>query len=328
MNYVLLDKNSSGVLEVNEGTYIHVSGYANIEQIVINTEEKVTISGDCLEVHCPRSEPAIGILPYHVSFGRWQHSRIELNLSIELKKLVTTSQIDRFSVGSFGTLPDLKSILKGDGDYSGVSGLDAVFCYCPGARDDSTKISGDPVYLDNDGYQVYLQEQIKKKCFSTYPKDEKMYSMLVDYGNDCLSINDLIAKVTTLEDVGKLIGNLSLIMNDCNQVSKYIDMLEELSLKEKQLWGPSYPKYTLSMRAMICCKDRQVSSITHGEYGYFMNQLNLDERLHKVYFPNEPMREYTECQSYMWGQPLFDTVTNEFVDASFSDNDVQQLSLF
>lgn len=300
---------------INEGTTITVCGEVHGERIILNTSELVLIEGDTLYLGTSDA-PAIGPA-YHTCSGRWKINRDPFDVKINLKKLVTTTNVPGFSIGSLGLLTDLKYILIGNGDYSGVDGINSVFCYCPDARNDSTKYVKSPIYLDEAGYQQYLKDQENLMCKSDYPTEGSIMLGLTILINGSGKYFKLLDNITSLSDVGNIVGNISVFVNDMKKLSndqydKLADFLNELNKVEKSLWTEKCPKFTLCDRALICLKDRWLSTITDGKFDYFMNQLNLSEELHSIYYPGRPMLEYKACQSYMYGVPMWEETDNSF----------------
>lgn len=311
------------IITVKESTRLIVNGTKKIERIDIETDGLVEIVGDTLIVETDQHYcAAIGVQASFCSFGRWQIGHYSLNLKIKLKQLVTKTPTPEFSIGLYGRFCSVYEYLVGDGDYSGVEGLNAVMVVLPDAHSGSTKMSKEAIYLTQVGKYMYMLQQHRLLCNSDYPPNADIMWYMDEYSKTKKSTWE----PKSLADIGSLVGTISSLVNDkescTNNKDLYKEILKIVKEKEMSLWGKRYPKYTLCDRAMICLDDRSLSFITGGEFSNFLDNLNLTKELHDVYFPGTMMREYKVCQSYMYGVPMWDEVTNDFVDGAIDTMDL------
>lgn len=311
------------VIVVKESTRLIVEGTKKVKRIDIETNDPVEIVGDTLIVETAEHYcAAIGVQPNFCMSGRWQIGYYELDLKISLNKLITKTGTPEFSIGVYGDFNSPHDYLIGDGDYSGVSGLNVVMVVLPDARRDSTKMNKEAVYLTQVGAHMYTLQQQRLLCCSDYPLNGGIIGHIEEY----FRTKKFTWEPKDLADVGSLVGTISSLVNDkepcLDNKDVYKEILQIVKEKEIALWGNRHPKYTLCDRAIICLNDRFLSFFTDGEFSNFLDNLNLTKELHDVYFPGTMMREYRVCQSYMYGAPMWDEVTNDFIDGAIDTMDL------
>lgn len=330
---IVLNAESQKRLVITEGCRVLIEGVVQLEAIEIRTEGRVDFVGDTLIVKNPnRRQPAIGGFPRdNMSYDRWALGNVEkIDIHFDLDQIVTESTTPNFSIGCYGYQPVLRGhlnvIFSARCDYSGVQGVDAVDVELPDKRNDSTKMSEGAIYLTQcevDAKNAAEEAALMSKK-SNFKSDGTVEECLLKYSKskDFGLIETLMQGVQCFQDIGRVVGAIA---NFCDNSADYLksDMLDDrfwrvLFEAERECWSraSNQPRYFLVHRALICYNDACWAAMEHSksvDRGVFLNELDLNEDLHELFFRDLPFREYRLCARFIYGMNVFEDTDNSWV---------------
>lgn len=305
------------------------------------------IIGRSLRLEATESrQPVIGSPTHLMSTGRWSCAYMHLNIGFVLDSLTLISKVPNFSIGCYGALTEWDTI-----DTSGCLNIcipDFKFdnehyvpvtkkCYLPDKRSDSTKHSEDAVYFDENQLEAYkIQLDAKLNSSNSFSEEEyqrlsKMEKELMQYlaEFDLKAIKEMISAFKSLKEIGDFVIGvckyLDLHREDTSNENsnKYKEIFSSLFNQELNIFGDGrynkYPLYTLSIRAFYCVKDYLTASYQFLEtesstFGVFMDELNLTEEMHDLFFPGRPLRQYKPLARYYYSVNVWDDINNDLTD--------------
>lgn len=319
------------VVTIESSCTIKVIGHVRLKQLLINTNEPVTITGDILTVENPSHGIAIGTdADWGKSYGRYCFTDIVPDITIDCREIHAHSKTNGCGIGAYC----VRAIeLKDFTEKCIVRDTPIDFQIYNEPLSGSTKHSELPVYMSSIEYKKWKKESADKACSKlltnkTIPdlvelfsrevqiiaKDEKTLKDASTSTFDAVvKFVDKLTVVTYVAGLQRIFGSLMKAIIDaemfypCQLRSEALVVSLVCLAKECRLFR-EIPSMPLAMRYCLIVFDATdndyVETVRENEMSSF-EELDLDDALLKLYHHPTDMDYSKECKRSFYGESIY-----------------------